>query len=78
MTSALGSAKARKQSMAVSGLLRVEKKEAGTKTGQKEQAPEAFPQRQSQLFFLRLSSAGNHTVHLLLLWASSYTFFLEL
>lgn len=49
-------------------------------------APEAFPQRQSQhvevgafqLFFLRLSSAGNHTVHLLLLWASSYTFFLEL
>lgn len=72
--------------MAVSGLLRVEKKEAGTKTGQKEQAPEAYPQRQSQhveagafqLFFLRLSSAGNHTVHLLLLWASSYTFFLEL
>lgn len=68
MTSVLGSAKARKQSMAVSGLLRVEKKEAGTKTGQKEQAPEAFPQRQSQhvevgafqLSFLRLSS-GSHT-----------------
>lgn len=48
--------------MAVSGLLRVEKKEAGTKTGQKEQAPEAFPQRQYQLSsFLRLSSAGSHT-----------------
>lgn len=70
--------------MAVSGLLRVEKKEAGAKTGQKEEAPEAFPQRQSQhvevgafqLSFLRLSSAGSHTVHLLLLWASSYTFFL--
>lgn len=54
--------------MAVSGLLRVEKKEAGTKTGQKDRAPEAFPQRQSlhvevgafQLSFLRLSS-GSHT-----------------
>lgn len=69
MTSVLGSAKARKQSMAVSGLLRVEKKEAGNNSGQKEQAPEAFPQRQSQhvevgafqLSFPRLSSAGSHT-----------------